>query len=107
MYPGIVNYLLFNKSAYTQQEMKVYKALEAYKQATCGWVRNAYARQYNNNVVVIGKVLHSQRLNERCLTPWIIANEDGVIQCGHCDCVAGLGEACTHVCALLFFLIYQ
>ena len=24
--------------------------------------------------------------------------------CGHCDCMAGLGEACSHIAAILFTL---
>lgn len=44
--------------------------------------------------------MHSQRLNEKYLSPWIIAKVDGQIECSHCDCVAGLGEVCTHVAAV-------
>ena len=37
---------------------------------------------------------HSQRLSEKPLNPWVIAEKDGKILVGHCDCIAGLG---THV----------
>ena len=30
------------------------------------------------------------------------AEADGAVCCGHCTCMAGLGEACSHVAALLF-----
>ena len=29
--------------------------------------------------------------------PWTIAEKDGRILASHCDCMAGLGETCTHV----------
>ena len=29
---------------------------------------------------------------------------DGVIVCAHCNCMAGLGEFCTHIAAVLFYL---
>ena len=29
---------------------------------------------------------------------------DGVVMCAHCDCVAGLGEVCSHVGAILFYV---
>ena len=48
------------------------------------------------------QVLHWQRLREKALQPWIVTEPGGVIVCFHCDCQAGLGEACTHVSALLF-----
>ena len=47
-------------------------------------------------------MLHSQRMQEKPLNPWVIAENDGRILAGHCDCMAGLGEVCTHVAALLF-----
>ena len=52
--------------------------------------------------VFIIQVMHSQRLSETPLRPWVIARKDGTVQAAHCDCMAGLGEACTHVAALLF-----
>lgn len=46
--------------------------------------------------------MHSMRVAERDLNPWIICSPGGRIESCHCDCVAGLGEACSHVGALLF-----
>lgn len=48
------------------------------------------------------KVNHSQRLSQKPLTPWVIAENNGRILCGHCDCMAGLGECCSHVASLLW-----
>jgi len=50
------------------------------------------------------QVMHSQRLRETPLKPWLIADKSGKIICGHCNCMAGLGETCTHVSALLFYI---
>ena len=41
-------------------------------------------------------------MSAKPLEPWIIADKDGCILGAHCTCMAGLGEACTHVAALLF-----
>ena len=48
------------------------------------------------------QVLHSQRINETPLKPWVIIANDGQVCCAHCTCMAGIAEACTHVGALLF-----
>ena len=48
------------------------------------------------------QVNHSQKLSEKPLTPWIIAEQDGKLLAGHCDCMAGLGETCSHVASLLW-----
>ena len=45
---------------------------------------------------------HSQRLSEKPLTPWIIAEPDGKIVASNCDCMAGLGESCSHIASLLW-----
>ena len=48
------------------------------------------------------QVNYSHRMSEKPLTPWVIAEEVGKIVAGHCDCMAGLGETCSHVGSLLF-----
>ena len=36
-------------------------------------------------------------MREKPLIPWIFAEEDGRIIFGHCNCMAGLGESCSHI----------
>lgn len=38
------------------------------------------------------------------LKPWIIAQKTGIVEAAHCNCMAGLGEACSHIGALLFYI---
>ena len=45
---------------------------------------------------------NSQRLSEKPLTAWVIAEKDGRIIAGHCDCMAGLGDTCSHVASMLW-----
>ena len=45
-------------------------------------------------------------MREKPLRPWIVATKEGVIRFAHCDCMAGCGEVCTHVSALLFSIEY-
>lgn len=47
---------------------------------------------------------HSQRLSDTPLSCWMVIEESGEIVCAHCNCMAGLGETCTHVAAVLFYL---
>ena len=48
------------------------------------------------------KVNHSQRLSEAPLKPWLAVKTNGNVLTGHCNCMAGLGEVCSHVGAMLF-----
>ena len=55
-----------------------------------------------DKMILIAKVRHSQSLTVPPLHPWIAAEKGGRILCSHCTCMAGLGEACSHIAALLF-----
>ena len=46
-------------------------------------------------------MLHSQPLNSSPLCPWVIVKNNAKVLSGHCTCMAGLAEVCTHVAALL------
>ena len=56
-YPDIVNYLVFNSSAYTKEDLKAYKGLQAYIQFECGWVQEIVSLSASNgNCLVKAKV---------------------------------------------------
>ncbi|KAK2153991.1 hypothetical protein NP493_2237g00005 [Ridgeia piscesae] len=101
-YPDIVNYCVYSQSAYTLNDLKGYKSLEAYNQFIGGWVSDVCAREVKGHVVVTARVRHSQSISKTPLQPWIIAEKDGNILSAHGTCMAGLGEVCTHVGAVLF-----
>ena len=50
------------------------------------------------------QVRHSQQANDPLLKAWIKTTEDGVVECAHCQCMAGLKEVCSHVGAILFYI---
>ena len=41
-------------------------------------------------------------IREKPLIPWAIIKKDGCVEAAHCTCMAGLGEACTHIGAMLW-----
>ncbi|KAL3861236.1 hypothetical protein ACJMK2_007284 [Sinanodonta woodiana] len=102
----IIMYLANGTSAYTLEQFKFYKSLEAYNYLVSGWVDhvNTYKPEGCANVIVTVKFSHSQRLNAKPLEPWIIASPQGTLLSAHCTCMAGLGESCSHVAALLFYI---
>lgn len=99
----IVNYLVLSTNYVSLAEMKAYKALEAHNYFTSGRVSGMTAmRLPSKRVIVLSEVGHSQRLREAPLKAWILADSDGSICSAHCTCMAGAGEACSHVGATLF-----
>ena len=47
---------------------------------------------------------HSQRANDSPVDVWVICEADGTVESAHCTCMAGLGEVCSHVGAVLYYL---
>ena len=47
---------------------------------------------------------HSQRANDPPVNTWVTCEHDGTVEAGHCTCMAGLGEVCSHVEAILFYV---
>lgn len=50
------------------------------------------------------QVFHSQSLRERPLAVWILLERNGDVVTAHSSCMAGVGEVCSHVAAVLFYL---
>ena len=89
-YPDIVNYLISSQSPYTLDDLKSYKSLESYNYFVSGWVSEIGMQKLpSRHSLLIAKVKHSQRMNEPALKPWVIAEMNGKILCGHCNCMAG------------------
>ena len=103
----ITVYLLYTTSFVTLEEVKNFKSLHSYKYFTAGWVVEHRWKQFKDCWLVIGKVNHSYAVSSAPLTPWVIIRNSGAVACGHCTCMAGLGETCSHIGALLYWLEYQ
>ncbi|KAL3884716.1 hypothetical protein ACJMK2_024828 [Sinanodonta woodiana] len=72
----IIMYLVNGTSAYTLEQFKSYKSLEAYNYVVSGWVDHVIKYK-----------------PEGC-----------TVLSAHCTCMAALGESCSHVAALLFYI---
>ena len=106
-YPDIYHYLVEIPGVFTRESMKNRKSLEAHNQFISGWVRTVYHYQKtgSNFVILESEVIMKscQRLNEDPHVPWIAVNSlSTMIETAHCTCMAGLGESCSHIGAILF-----
>ena len=54
--------------------------------------------------MITASVRHSQKLSVAPAKPWVAVKQNGIVVGTHCTCMAGLGEACSHIAALLFTL---
>ena len=106
-YPDVYNYLIQTPCIYTGESLRAYKSLDGYNFCVNGWVSKVSVLSITRSPdakLTTASVKHSQRLSATPLKPWVVAKMEGTIICGHCTCMAGLGEACSHIAALLFTL---
>jgi len=90
---------------FTQERMKNFRSLEAYHFFQSGWVQTVYHHKTTTgNFVFKAAVRPSWRVTEEPHHCWVAVNDSGSVLAGHCDCMAGLGESCSHVAAVLFKL---
>ena len=61
---------------------------------------------YSNNCLVMEKANPSYAVSSTPLRPWLILSSYGPVVCGHCICMVGLGDTCSHVGTLLYWLEY-
>ena len=100
-----VSYLVLKTSYYTKQQFKCYKSLEVYNQMVSGIVTSVQGKIIAGKHVVVGKVRHSQRMNDPLVNIWVITESDGTILAAHClGCKAGLAESCSHIASVLFYI---
>ena len=87
--------------------MKAYKSLESYKYVLSGLVFDIQVKRINNgNYLIRATIQHRQIMfTETPNNAWIRVKADGEILYGHCSCMVGLGEVCSHAGAIMFYLL--
>ena len=60
----------------------------------------------NLMLLLCSKVRHTQALSLPPLKSWLLVKKAGEILTGHCTCMAGRGEACSHMAAIVFLMEY-
>ena len=101
----LVSYLVLDTSFYTKDQFKNFRSLQAYNQMVSGFITSISGKIFVDKYVVVGKVRHSQRMNEPPVQLWIITTKDGTVLSAYCrGCMAGLGECCSHIASVLFYL---
>ena len=90
-YADIYNYLI-NKS------------MDGYNFFVNGWVSNVVVTQIEGrqHYLFTATVKHSQTLSATPLKVWVGCKSNGEVVAAHCTCMAGIGEACSHIAAVLF-----
>ena len=98
-------FLVLETSFYTLKQFKAYKSLDGYNYMVSGFITSVQGKAIGNNFVVVGKVRHSQCMNDTPVPIWIITNKEGTVLSAHClACKKGLKECCSHIGSVLFYI---
>jgi hypothetical protein len=61
----LVSYLVLDTSFYTKKQFKNFRSLHAYNQMVSGFITSILGQLISEKYVVVGKVRHSQQMNEK------------------------------------------
>ena len=105
-FSDIYNFLINTPSPFTKEELKAYKSLDGYIYLVADWVGDLSVHpvaMHDDKLVLTTSVQHFQWVHLH----WVAAEKCGTIICANCTCMAGLGEACSHIAALIFAVEVQ
>ena len=91
----IFSYLVLGTSFYTKEQLKNFNSLETHEWLTSGFVISVKGCVVTETFVVLGKVKHSQRMNDPAISTWIIASKEGLYPGEMLVAVTERNEQCT------------
>ena len=91
---------------FDQESMRAFKSLKAYRFFADGYVKNMWLYQHpGSSLIVIRAYCHHSLTNDPALQVFVcLSCTTGDVYTAQCNCVSGLGAACSHIAALLFAL---
>ena len=106
---NLLVYLVYCRDkTFDMDSMRAFKSLKAYEFFYDGYVHNVWTHLFPESsapVVYVHGFVHHSLSSDLPLEVFVAVNgENGDVYSAKCNCVSGLGEACSHVAALLFYL---
>jgi len=99
-YGDVYNYLISTPSEYTHEMLK---ACRVWMAITSSWMGgSSKLNSGSNRYIYTATVKHSQTLSAPPLKVWMCCKSDWEVMAVHCTCMAGCGEVCSHIAAVLF-----
>ena len=91
--------------AYDRESLKAFKSLKGYKYFDEGFVTNTWIHTIpDTDFVYARSSCFSSLTVKQTYTVYVCLNRTGTVYSAKCQCKAGLGQACSHVAAVLFRL---
>ena len=104
-YGQLYRYLIKTPGPFTGEDLDAYKSLDAYNYFISGHIKEIQLDPGNDLPVLFVKSLVDAGHIQSCApyNPSILLDKKkGYVITAHCTCMAGCGEACSHIAAVLF-----
>lgn len=106
-YANIFDFLIGSHMVNHNDPQRAFKSLDGYHMVVAdGWMGNLNIKKWTNAVIVKCDVKPSQRSGTIYKT-WVAIKPCRSVLCSHCTCMAGLGEVCNHVGAVLYKTMHE
>ncbi|WAR20906.1 hypothetical protein MAR_014880 [Mya arenaria] len=101
----LYTYLILSPALFNPTSMRNYKSLEDYRYVESKHVQvvHYYNVEDSPYCFLRAAVTPSMRTRDKPHSAWVCLEKvSAEVYCAHCTCMAGLGETCSHVAAILF-----
>ena len=106
----LLTYLVYGRDkTFDMDSMRAFRSLKGYRFFVDGFVKNVWTHAFpeKNGVAVtyVRSYVHHSMSCDPSLQVFVALNSTkGDVYSAQCNCVAGLGQACNHIAAVLFYL---
>ena len=99
-------YLIESKyKEFDKDSLRAFNSLKGYKYFEEGFVRNAWLHEIpDSDLLYVRSNCFSSLTVKQTYTVYVCLSKQGTVYSAKCQCKAGLGQACSHVAALIFKL---
>ena len=102
----LYTYLVESKDkSFDKESLKSFKSLKGYRYFSDGFVQNVWVHELGTSKYTYLRCHCFASLTVKTIyTVYVCMSRNGTVYLAKCQCKAGLGQACSHVTALLFTL---
>ena len=102
LFPDIFAYLVATSGTFTSDNLKACKSLDAWNVFLSRHVGPLKLCSVDTSGVFVKAEVQASQTASKSYIAWVLCHPNGNIISAHCQCMAGLGEVCSHVAGVLY-----
>ncbi|XP_043204917.1 uncharacterized protein LOC122372108 [Amphibalanus amphitrite] len=102
LFPDIFAYLVSTSGTFTSDNLKAFKSLDAWNVFLSSHVGPLKLCSVDTSGVFVKAEVQASQTASKSYNAWVLCHPNGSVMSAHCQCMAGLGEVCSHVAGVLY-----